>query len=68
MTDKSGRYVLSIDVLNGHDQVIYGRDANSRIADATLAIQPFTNNNGDVVWRVVTADAAATARATNSDA
>ena len=29
----------------------YGLDANSRIDGETLAIQPFTNNNGDVVWK-----------------
>ena len=56
-TDKSGRYVLSIDVLNpGTIQVVYGRDANSRITNANLAIQPLMNNNGDVVWRCGLAD------------
>jgi hypothetical protein len=50
--DKSGRYVQSIDVLaNGTIQIVYGRDANSRIQGAQLAIQPYVNDNGDVVWR-----------------
>jgi len=50
--DKSGRYVESIDVLDaGTIQITYGRDANSRIQGAMLAIQPLVNDNGDVVWR-----------------
>jgi len=56
--DKSGRYVLSIDVLDaGTIQIVYGRDANSRIQNAQLAIQPYVNDNGDVVWRCGAADA-----------
>ena len=55
MTDKSGRYVESIDVNVGTIQIVYGRDANSRIhnatsANSTLDIQPYVNLNGDVVW------------------
>jgi type IV pilus assembly protein PilA len=50
-TDKSGRYVEQIDVQDGTITVQYGLDANSRIDGETLAIQPFTNNNGDVVWK-----------------
>jgi type IV pilus assembly protein PilA len=54
--DKSGRYVQSINVTNGTIQIVYGRDANSRIHAATSAtnrldIQPYVNVNGDVVWR-----------------
>ena len=50
--NKSGRYVLSIDVLDaGTIQIIYGHDANSRIQNANLAIQPYVNDNGDIVWR-----------------
>jgi type IV pilus assembly protein PilA len=51
--DKQGRYVAAIDInaAGGTIEITYGRDANSRIQAATLAIQPFTNPNGDVVWR-----------------
>ena len=54
--DKAGRYVASIDVQVGTIQIVYGRDANSRInvattpANSRLDIQPFVNVNGDVVW------------------
>jgi type IV pilus assembly protein PilA len=49
-TDKSGRYVTGVGVSNGTITVTYGKDANTRIQGATLAIQPFVNENGDVVW------------------
>jgi type IV pilus assembly protein PilA len=51
--DKQGRYVQSIDVdaAGGTIVITYGRDANSRIQGSVLAIQPYANNNGDVVWR-----------------
>lgn len=59
--DKQGRYVESIDVdaAGGTIVITYGRDANSRIQQAVLAIQPFVNNNGDVVWRCGMSDAPA---------
>jgi type IV pilus assembly protein PilA len=49
--DKQGRYVEGIDLDNGTIVVDYGRDANDRIQDGVLAIQPYLNDNGDVVWR-----------------
>jgi type IV pilus assembly protein PilA len=51
--DKQGRYVQQIDVdpAGGTIVITYGRDANSKIQGSTLAIQPYANNNGDVVWR-----------------
>jgi type IV pilus assembly protein PilA len=62
--DKSGRYVQSVDVNTGTIQIVYGRDANSRIhvdtsADNRLDIQPYVNPNGDVVWRCGLANAPA---------
>jgi len=57
--DKQGRYVNSVDIdtAGGTIVITYGRDANTRIAAQTLAIQPFTNTNGDVVWRCGLSDA-----------
>jgi type IV pilus assembly protein PilA len=49
--DKTGRYVSSINVTNGTITITYGLDANTRIVDETLAIRPFVNDNGDVVWQ-----------------
>jgi type IV pilus assembly protein PilA len=63
LTDKSGRYVTSIDVVNGTIQIVYGKDANGKIATQQLAIQPLANPNGDVVWRCGNADAPADSEA-----
>ena len=49
--DKAGRYVESINVSTGTIVIVYGKDANSKIGGQTLAIQPYTNDNGDVVWQ-----------------
>jgi type IV pilus assembly protein PilA len=61
-TNKESRYVESINVVTGTIQVTYGRDANSKINNATtpggsrLDLQPFVNANGDVVWLCGDAD------------
>jgi type IV pilus assembly protein PilA len=49
-TDKSGKYVQSIDVTDGVITIAYGKQANSAITGATLALAPASNVNGDVVW------------------
>jgi type IV pilus assembly protein PilA len=49
----SGRYVQQIEVRNGTLVITYGVDANQNIALAgqnLVAIQPYLNDNGDVVW------------------
>ncbi len=50
LSDKSGRYVESLEVLNGTITITYGRDANSKIVGSTLGLQPLVNDNGDVAW------------------
>ena len=57
-TSKGARYVTSVDVTNGTIQIAYGKDANAKINGDQLAIQPFVNRNGDVVWRCGNATAA----------
>jgi type IV pilus assembly protein PilA len=57
LTDKAGRYVESIDVTTGTIQIVYGKDVNAKINNKQLAIQPYVNPNGDVVWRCGAADA-----------
>jgi type IV pilus assembly protein PilA len=48
---KAARYVSNVNVEDGTITVTYGLDANTKIVGDTLAIQPFVNANGDVVWR-----------------
>jgi len=49
--DKAGRYVESIDVDTGTIDITYGKDVNQRVDGLHLAIQPYVNDNGDVVWQ-----------------
>ncbi|HEY8266806.1 MAG TPA: pilin [Steroidobacteraceae bacterium] len=57
--NKQGRYVDNIDIdpAGGTIVITYGHDANAKILTQTLAIQPYTNDNGDVVWRCGKSDA-----------
>jgi Tfp pilus assembly major pilin PilA/uncharacterized membrane protein YhaH (DUF805 family) len=50
-TDSAGQYVASIDVQRGTVLVRYGRNANSMIAGRVLALQPYVQSDGTVVWR-----------------
>jgi type IV pilus assembly protein PilA len=46
--------VSGVDVQGGTIVITYGRDANTRIRSPngdTLALQPFLNENLDVVWK-----------------
>jgi type IV pilus assembly protein PilA len=54
---KGGKYVSSINVAEGVITITYGNQANDRIVDQTLSLNPGTNSNGDVIW--VCGDAAA---------
>lgn len=50
-TDKSGRYVSQVDVVDGVITITYGRDANANLATHTLVLNPGVNQNADVVWQ-----------------
>jgi type IV pilus assembly protein PilA len=72
--DKAARYVATVDVVTGTIQIVYGRDANSKInvattpANSRLDLRPFVNANGDVVWQCGNAnDPAAPATADPGD-
>src|SRR5688500_3785046 len=62
-TSKAARYVESVDVTTGTITIVYGKDANAKIDGQQLVLQPFVNENGDVVWKCGNADAAAGASA-----
>ena len=68
-TDKFGKYVLSVDVIDGEIIITYGGQANTKIAAAdanTLVLHPGENTNGDIVW--VCGDATAPDNVTMSSA
>jgi type IV pilus assembly protein PilA len=49
-SSKTGKYVQSIDMNTGTLIAKFGIQANSNITDKTLALQPKTSANGDVIW------------------
>jgi len=50
-TDTFGKYVKSVDVVNGRMDVTFGNDANALIADAVLRLTPYETPIGAVAWR-----------------
>jgi type IV pilus assembly protein PilA len=51
-TNSIGKYESSITVNPaGVIQITYGNQANSKINGLALALQPFTNQNNDVLWQ-----------------
>ena len=46
----SGKYVSSIDVLDGTITITFGNDVNDTINNETLGLQPQLSDNNDVVW------------------
>ena len=49
--DTYGKYVKSVDVVNGRLDVTFGNDANAIIGDTTLSLTPYETPDGSVVWR-----------------
>jgi len=50
-TDLQGRYVQSVDIVNGEILIQYGNAAHNQIAGRTLVLTPFVTPAGSVAWR-----------------
>jgi type IV pilus assembly protein PilA len=50
-SDTYGKYVKSVDIVNGRLEVTFGNDANAIIGNATLSVTPYETPDGSVVWR-----------------
>lgn len=48
--DEQGRYVDSIDVVDGRVDLHFGNDADAAIAGRTLSLTPFESVSRDVFW------------------
>jgi type IV pilus assembly protein PilA len=49
-TDKSGKYVTSINVTNGTMTATFGLQASGLINGDMLSLKPLVSTNGDIVW------------------
>jgi type IV pilus assembly protein PilA len=57
-TDTSGKYVSSVDVVNGRIDILYGgTDVNAQIDGLILGITPYETGDLSVAWRCGTAGA-----------
>ena len=50
-TDTFGKYVKSVNIVNGRVDVVFGKDANAIIADTTLTLTPYETADSSVIWR-----------------
>jgi len=55
-TDTSGKYVQSVDVVDGAIQILYGFEANAVIDGATLGLTPYETQDLSVAWKCGAAD------------
>ncbi len=50
-SDTQGKYVASVDIVNGRIDVTFGNDASAQIAGRTFSLTPYTLNGVSVIWR-----------------
>jgi len=59
-SDIQGKYVRSIEIMDGGIQIEYGNEANvANLASQTVGLEPGASVNGDVIWKCGRADAPA---------
>jgi len=54
-TDTEGKYVSSVDIVNGRLDITFGNDSHQDIFGRTLSVTPYTSGSSAVVWRCGTA-------------
>ena len=50
-TDTKGKYVASVNIVNGRVDVRFGNDAHVEIFNKTVSFTPYTSGGGSIVWR-----------------
>jgi type IV pilus assembly protein PilA len=50
-TDTSGKYVVSVEVVNGRIDITYGNNVNAAIAGESLSLTPYETPDRSVAWR-----------------
>ena len=57
--DTQGKYVASVDIVDGSVEVTFGNDAHVDIFNKTISFTPYTKGNGSFLWRCGAAPAPA---------
>ena len=60
------KYVSSITVNGGTIQITYGQQVNTKVSGSTLALQPYTDSNNDVIWQCGTGSTGSAATSAGS--
>jgi type IV pilus assembly protein PilA len=55
-TDTSGKYVTSVEVVNGRIDITYGNDANQVVDGEILSLTPYETVDLSIAWRCGTSD------------
>lgn len=50
-TDTRGKYVASVNIVNGRVDVTFGNDAHAEIFGQTVSFTPYTSTGGSFIWR-----------------
>ena len=50
-TDTKGKYVASVNIVNGRVDVTFGNDAHVEIVNETLSFTPYMSGGGSIIWR-----------------
>ncbi|MEO0998600.1 MAG: pilin [Pseudomonadota bacterium] len=49
--DTQGKYVQSVQIVNGRVDITYGNDANAAVSGQAVSLTPYSVNQSSVVWR-----------------
>jgi type IV pilus assembly protein PilA len=49
-TNSNSKYVSTLSVSGGSIVIVYGVQVNNKVSGSTLALRPYTDTNGDVIW------------------
>jgi hypothetical protein len=49
--DTRGKYVASVNIVNGRVDVTFGNDAHAEIFGGTISFTPYASVGGSIVWR-----------------
>jgi type IV pilus assembly protein PilA len=58
-TDTRGKFVSSVDIVDGRVDVTFGNDAHAEIVNQTVSFTPYTSSGGSFIWRCGNAPAPA---------
>lgn len=50
-SDTKGKYVASVNIVNGRVDVTYGNDAHADIFGDTVSFTPYSSVGGSIIWR-----------------